>query len=192
MNKDEWILKVTKGLSNMSQEEIAEITADYREYFQDAIDNGRTEEEVIRSLGNPRKVSKELKASSNIKRAEENMNLINISRAVFSVVTLGIFNLTVMFSPTLLLFLLIFIFALLGLIIGATGLFLLALGILGIFSIFPLTLSAKPIVLTLAGLMIGSLGGIIFVCSSMLAQKVFKLLVKYFRFNMKIIKGDRL
>ncbi len=58
MTKEKWIERLKKGLVGLSKEEIEDIVSDYNEYFYDAMEKGRNEEEITNSLGDPVKLSK--------------------------------------------------------------------------------------------------------------------------------------
>ena len=50
-----------------SEDEINEIVRDYEEYFVDGLIEGKTEMEIISSLGSPKEIANELLSESNIK-----------------------------------------------------------------------------------------------------------------------------
>lgn len=191
MNKEKWVEKLKISLKGLPQKEIDDIIADYKEYFFDAINEGRTEEEITNSLGDPNKLGKQLKADSRIKTAEQNMNLKNVLKAIFAIVTLSLFNIIVMLGP---------ITAILGMLfgVGVTGIALLAGGICAFFGTllfgsaimlgigFSLSL---PIALLL-GVCLGSLGLIILILDFWLGKWTFTILVKYFRFNFELVKNS--
>lgn len=189
MTKEKWLEKLKKSLTGLTKEEIEDIMADYKEYFYDALEKGRTEEEVTNSLGEPLKLAKQLKADSRIKTAQANMNPKNVLKAIFAIVTLSLFNLIIMLGP---------ITAIIGLIFGGAvaGLGILGGGIISFFGIllfgssaltgigFSLTL---PLALLL-GLCLSSLGILILILDFWFGKWVFNLLVKYFKFNFDIVR----
>lgn len=50
-----------------SEDEVMDILRDYEEYFVDGIIEGKSEIEIIQSLGSPKEIANELLAESNIK-----------------------------------------------------------------------------------------------------------------------------
>lgn len=52
---------------DFSEDEVMDILRDYEEYFVDGIIEGKTEIEIISSLGSPKEIANELLAQSNIK-----------------------------------------------------------------------------------------------------------------------------
>lgn len=189
MTKDKWLERLKKGLSGLTKDEIEEIMADYNEYFYDAMEKGRTEDEITNSLGDPIKLAKQLKADSRIKTAQANMNVKNMAKAVFAIVTLSIFNIIVMVGP---------IMAIIGIIFGfaVAGVGILGGGIISFFGILLFGSSAlaglgfaltMPLAILL-GLFLSSLGIMILILDFWLGRWTFNVLVKYFKFNFDIVK----
>lgn len=189
MTKEKWIEELKSGLKGLSKEEIDEIIADYNEYFYDAMESGRSEEEITHALGEPKKLAKQFKADSTIKKAQAEMNPKNVLKAIFAIVTLSVFNIVVMIGP---------IMGLLGLIFGGavTGIGILGGGILGFFGVLlfgskafiGLSFSLTLLISILLGLCLASLGIGVLIVDFWFGKWIFSLLVKYFRFNFDIIK----
>lgn len=189
MNKEKWIETLKNNLKGMSKDEIDEIILDYNEYFYDAMESGRSEEEIAEALGNPQKLAKQFKADSRIKQAQADMNLRNVLKAIFAIVTLSVFNIIVMIGP---------IMGILGLIFGSAvaGLGVLGGGIIGFFAVLlfsskafiGLSFSLTLIIAILLGLCLVSLGIVILIADFWFGKWVFAILVKYFRFNFDIVK----
>lgn len=189
MTKEKWIEDLKNGLKGLSKEEIDEIIADYNEYFYDAMESGRSEEEIAQALGEPKKLAKQFKADSRIKKAQADMSPKNVLKAIFAIVTLSVFNIVVMIGP---------IMGVLGLIFGAavTGIGILGGGILGFFLILlfgskafiGLSFSLTLLISVLLGLCLASLGIAILIADFWFGKWIFSILVKYFRFNFDIVK----
>lgn len=64
MNKNEFIynlkLNLEKAYKNIDKHEINEIIRDYEEYFMEGINEGKSEKELVSSLGEPRKIVDEM------------------------------------------------------------------------------------------------------------------------------------
>lgn len=189
MTKDKWLERLKKGLSGLNKDEIDDILADYNEYFYDAMEKGRTEEQVTNSLGDPIKLAKQLKADSRIKTAQANMNVKNMTKAIFAIVTLSLFNIIVMVGP---------IMAIVGVIFGfaVAGVGILGGGIISFFGILIFGSSALaglgfaltvPLALLL-GLFLSSLGILLLILDFWFGRWIFNVLVKYFKFNFDIVR----
>ncbi|MDO4977710.1 MAG: DUF1700 domain-containing protein [Eubacteriales bacterium] len=58
MTKEEFLIQLREYLEGqVSNEELADSLAFYRSYFMDEENNGKTEEEILKSLGNPRLIA---------------------------------------------------------------------------------------------------------------------------------------
>ena len=53
MNKNEFLKIIREGLNDFPQQELDEIIYDYEEHFRNALSDGKTEEEIISTLGDP-------------------------------------------------------------------------------------------------------------------------------------------
>lgn len=53
MNKNEFLKIIRAGLNDFSPQELNEIISDYETHFRDAMSDGKTEEEIINTLGDP-------------------------------------------------------------------------------------------------------------------------------------------
>lgn len=92
MNRKVFLEQLEQALAGMPAEEIREIVADYQEYFSDAQEAGRAEDEVVAALGSPQKLAKELKAQAHYRQWENHRSFGNLMRVVASVAGLGVLN----------------------------------------------------------------------------------------------------
>ena len=75
MRKEDFLEILKDYLKNsFSQEEIMDIVRDYEEYFIDGEIEGKTEMDIIASLGSPKEIAKELVAQSSVKNINKNKN----------------------------------------------------------------------------------------------------------------------
>ena len=67
--KKEDFLEILKDYlkKDFSEDEVMDILRDYEEYFVDGIIEGKSEIDIIQSLGSPKEIANELLAESNIK-----------------------------------------------------------------------------------------------------------------------------
>lgn len=189
MTKDKWIEKLRNSLSGLSKDEIEEIISDYNEYFYEGASNGRSEDEISEALGDPQKLGKQLKADTRIKNAQANMNVQNVLRAIFAIVTLSLFNIIVMLGP---------ITAIIGIIFGlaVAGVAFLGGGIISFFATlifgssfaFGLGFHITIPIAILLGLCLSSLGIALIIADFWFGKWIFAILIKYFRFNFDMVK----
>lgn len=93
MNKSEFISKLDYSLKGIAYEDKKEIIYDYEEHFVVGIEQGKTEEEIAKALGDPRMIAKQFKNDYLINKAENNKSAGNLVSAVFASVGLGFLNL---------------------------------------------------------------------------------------------------
>ncbi len=105
MNRKEFIDQLKSSLSRLPQAEINEIIRDQEEYIQDAIQAGRSEENVIASLGDPKTIAASLNATTQIEKAVGATSLKQQAghtfQAVFAMLALAPFNLIFVLGPFL-------------------------------------------------------------------------------------------
>ncbi|MCT4604741.1 MAG: DUF1700 domain-containing protein [Marinisporobacter sp.] len=192
MNKSDYLKKLEELLKKLSKEEREEILMDYEEHFTFALEEGKTEDEIIKDLGNPDEIAKQYIANSVIHQATENPSFSNIVRAVFTIVALGFFNIVFVLGPFLGVS-----GALVGLFAGAIGVFIAGISLFGGIVLKPLlgSLVSMPIVMTsnpLATIFLGigvtALGILFFIGNCYLTKWLYKLTLKYLKMNLKIIK----
>ncbi|MGZ3727113.1 MAG: DUF1700 domain-containing protein, partial [Pseudobdellovibrio sp.] len=120
MNKKDFLDTLKVALSGLHSEEVQDILRDQEEFIREAVSAGRSETDVLNSLGNPIELAKNLKAefkiekaSEQIKKAEEQMddkssgnksfskNVSAMMSAVGAVLLLAPFNLIFVLGPLL-------------------------------------------------------------------------------------------
>lgn len=191
MNKLQYLENLEKSLKSLPKEETNDIINDFKEYFEVGIERGRSEEDLSLSLGNPKMLARLIRLESYIKKAEETKSASSILRAVFMSIGLSFFNLIIMLPVFL-----IVISALAALF--ACSISLSAAGITGtVGSIFSplfsqyLTFNVNVAVSIFAFIGIGSLGILFFIGNIYISKFIFRLVVRYLRFNLSVVKGKR-
>jgi uncharacterized membrane protein len=186
MNRDDFLCILSDGLDGLPAREIDDILADYVAYFDEAHASGRSEQEVATALGDPRRLARELRAESGLRRWENDRSLGN-SRAVL--LALGglaavdvLFLLPLMFAAMLVMFVM--------------GLVIFVLGIVGIgllLSLFKVahfaSIAAMVRALAGIGLIAGSMG-----CAALLLlafNGAVKMLGRYARLHYRLLKPER-
>ncbi|MEK5359133.1 DUF1700 domain-containing protein [Peribacillus castrilensis] len=179
MNKEQFLKQLNASLTRLSLEEREDILQDYKEYFEIGMEEGKSEQEISKSLGNPRQISKELMATYHLGQVEQTTSAGNVMRAVWAVIGLGFFNLVIVLGPFI---------ALIGVVIAgwvsAIAFILAPLGalfnlVLGNFQLFDLFFA-----LGLCGIGIFIAMGM-FVATSALT----KGFIRYLKFNASLVKG---
>ncbi|WP_339195841.1 DUF1700 domain-containing protein [Solibacillus sp. FSL R5-0449] len=74
---------------------------DYEEYFSMDVMEGKTEGQIVKSLGSPKQLSKELLADYFITKGEETSSTRNVFQAIWAVIGLSFVNLLLVLGPFL-------------------------------------------------------------------------------------------
>lgn len=196
MTKIEFLESLRDQLKNIPKEQIDEILQDYRDHINIGIEKGRNEEELIKSLGDPREIAKQMNANYSIKNAEEKTSARNIFRALYATAGLGFFNLIFvlpLFIIILVLLVVLFavplslIFAGIIVIIANVGNFLAPDYF---FKNYEVAISVPEAVGTsLISIGLISMGLLILIAAYYVTKPVFKLVLRYLKFNLNIIQN---
>jgi uncharacterized membrane protein len=103
MTKSEFLNQLKSELKGVPQNEIDDIIRDQEEMIREAVTSGRTEDSVLRGLGHPLELAKNLKAEIKIVKADEQKNLAPKMKAVLGAIgallVLAPFNLIFVLGP---------------------------------------------------------------------------------------------
>jgi uncharacterized membrane protein len=189
MNKKEFLDNLSKYLRGIPGEDEQDIISDFEEHFEMGKNEGRTEEDLSKSLGDPKALANQLKANIMVVKAEKETTAVNITRAVFASLGLGFFNLIFVLGPFI---------GVLGILAGlfATAVGITASGITGLLgTIFsPLFPEYFNLVINSAVGIFASIGlicfGILFFIGDVyLTRGFFRLFIRYIKFNARIVTG---
>lgn len=107
VNKQEYLNQLKYELKDLPSVEVEDIIRDQEEYFREAINSGRSEDQIIQSLGSPAQLAKEVKAEYRVKMATEENKVFpkakSIFKAILALCVLAPFNLIIVLGPFVLL-----------------------------------------------------------------------------------------
>lgn len=101
MNQQEFLNDLHSQLETISHENTESIVAHHQEFFRIGQEQGRTEEEIIASLGTPQTIARYYQAHHMINLAELESSIFNLIHAIKAVLSLGISNLVLVLGPVL-------------------------------------------------------------------------------------------
>jgi uncharacterized membrane protein len=146
-------------------------------------------------LGDPTTLSKQIRASAKVKKAETSYSAGNIIRAVLATAGLGLFNIIFIAGP---------FFGLIGALIGlyAAAVSVFAAGILGIISglVFwanphfldqCVSMGIHPVAALLLGISCACFGILFVIACGYLTKWFYIGTLKYLKMNLKVITGDK-
>jgi uncharacterized membrane protein len=191
LNKIEFINKMKKELQGLPEQDKKELLYDYEEHFNIGIANGRDEDEIAQSLGNPKVIARELKANYHITKAESDGSIHNLFRAVFASVGLGFFNLVFVLGPFIGVAAVIFSFYVAGFAIGFSGIVTIIGGFVQIFNPGLLNMPSNVFITFLVGIGLIALGIAFLLTIQIITKQFIKLTIKYLNLNLSIIRKRR-
>lgn len=194
MTEKQFMSLLKKNLSALSREDKEEILSDYRDHFTLGKEEGKSEEDICRSLGNPVQIGRSSRAELMVDKLDEESKAGNVFKAVIASFSLGFFNIVFVLGPYL------------GLVGAMIGLWAAALSLMlsGVASV--LFILFKPIIkifipyvmqpdgfgislaVFLAGIALFSIGSLAVIGMVKMSKLFIRGTVKYLQSNGKIIK----
>lgn len=99
MSKERFLKELSSHLRKLPEEERQDILFDYEEHFQFGMEEGKTESEIIKGLGSPKVIAKDLLALYRFDEMKKDPSTSNITRAVMAAVGLSLFNFIIVLGP---------------------------------------------------------------------------------------------
>jgi uncharacterized membrane protein len=103
MTKQEFLEILERRLSRLSEAERQEVIADHVEHFDIGLKAGKTEQEIAKSLGDPRRIAATYLTEVYAKRLSEARSpgsfVVNIAYLILAALGLGFFNLVFFLGP---------------------------------------------------------------------------------------------
>lgn len=183
MTKNQFLAELERQLYKLPKQEVEDILRDYDEYFQNAQFDGKDEHEVIKSLGSPKQLAKELLATYYFEEVQKSATFSNIARAVWAAVGLGFLNIIFLLGPFI------------GIVVTVVSLWFSAF----IFVLSPLFVLFKAIFFTesfiwfdlFVSIALSGIGILFLVGLYYVTLLLKKWTVQYLKFNIAIVKGEK-
>ncbi|HOX34109.1 MAG TPA: DUF1700 domain-containing protein [Methanoregulaceae archaeon] len=190
MNEQEFIRILRSRLeSTLPEEELTDIVADYAEHFRIGKADGRSEEDLLRSLGSPEDLAREIRATHLVKKAEDVKSCKNLLHAVVATLGLGLFNLVFVVFPFILLVVILFVIALVGVVCAIFGPVAFVLALLQVTGITAVAVWQSPFSVVFLSIGITTLGLLLVIGDFYLARFFYRIALRYLRWNISIITG---
>ncbi len=194
MTRQAFVAELARALGRMPETDRKEILYDYEEHFRMGLTDGKSEEEIARSLGNPRVLGRSFAIDAMLEAPASGAGVTagSVMRAVFASMSLTIFNVIFVLGPFL---------GLVGVMIGLWAAAVsLPLAGLGTF-LSPIAALILPRYVSLAGmnaafLLFAGIGvaglGLLAVIGMWKLSRLFVLMIAaYVRFNARIVTRRR-
>ncbi|MGO2109464.1 MAG: HAAS signaling domain-containing protein [Staphylococcus equorum] len=183
MDKITFLNELEQELDKLPRSERDKVMYEYEEYFFDQESEGKNEYQIIGELESPKKIGKELMARNAIVSAESRPNINTIVRAIMASLGMGILSLIIILIPMIFVGIFMFVLLLVALFFALSPLLLIINGIIN--DIFSFAISNYLFAISYTGL-----GLLLFVIIAKFAQFVYRVILKYLRWNIKTIKGS--
>jgi len=189
MNKKEFMHKLSSYLRGIPEEDRQDVISDFEEHYKEGLAEGRSEEDIADSLGDPKSLANQLRASILVNKAEKITSVVNITRAVFATLGLGFFNLIFILGPFIAIAAIPVALFASAIAITATGITVFFASIFG--PLFPhyFAVLINPAVAIFGSIGFTCFGILVFVGVIYLAKLFYRLFVRYIKFNLRIITG---
>lgn len=183
LDKITFLNELEQELDKLPRSERDKVMYEYEEYFFDQESEGENEYQIIGALESPKKIGKELMARNAIVSAEFRPNINTIVRAIMASLGMGILSLIIILIPMIFVGIFMFILLLVALFFSLSPLLLIINGIIN--DNFSFAISNYLFAISYTGL-----GLLLFVIIAKFAQFVYRVILKYLRWNIKTIKGS--
>ena len=191
MNKKEFLGRLSELIKDIPEEEKKDILFDYEEHFRIGLEKGRKEEEIAASLGDPKVIAKQSRASCILKEAEKTTSASNIIRAIFAAVGLGFFNLVIVLGPAIgLIGILVALFAS-AFAITVSGVAVLFGTLIGPVFAWNVYIPFTAVVSIPLGIGLTALGLLSLIGVFYLTKFFYKFSISYLKMNLQIITNRR-
>jgi uncharacterized membrane protein len=189
-NEQEFIRILTSRLEGtLPREELDDIISDYIEHFSIGKANGRTDEELWRSLGSPEDVAREIRVMHLVRKAEDNRSCRNIFHAVVSTLGLGLFNLVFVLVPFIILTVLLLVIFLLGVMVTFFGLTGTVYSLLQLIGISAFSVWYSPLAGVFFAIGMTATGLLLIIGNYYLARFFYRVCIRYLKWNIRVITG---
>jgi uncharacterized membrane protein len=192
MTKEEYLKQLRIQLRGLEERDINEIVSDQEEFIRDAMSAGRSESDVLRSLGTPKSLADSLKLEYKVKRIDASESTWESYKEILGsagiLLALAPLNFFILFGPVIAILSFMFTWILTSSIIVFTGAALLiAQFVVGFFAGFNFLQTAALLFGSIGIMSLGLIGVALFVLISKLFIKVF---ISYAQWNISLIKNN--
>jgi uncharacterized membrane protein len=189
-NEQEYIRILRNRLEGtLPGEDLDDLLSDYSEHFRIGKTNGRTDEELWRSLGSPDDVAREIRATHLVKKAESVRSCGNIFHAVLATLGLGLFNLVFVLVPFIFLLVMLLVVFIIGVMCTVSGPVAFLYSILQIAGLPAFAIWLSPTSGVFFSIGITSFGLLLIIGDYYLARFFYRVGIQYLKWNIRVITG---
>ncbi|NDI35995.1 DUF1700 domain-containing protein [Chengkuizengella sediminis] len=183
MSKNDFLNQLEFLLKDVYESDKNEILYDFLEHFDIGLSNGKSEEELVRELGDPKVIAKDLLADYRVTKAEKDKSIGNMYKAILATFSLSFFNIVFIVGP----------------VIGIFGVYLALCITAVVLTISPLLLIPNVMfngyanieLNFFASIMLCGLGILMSIGMIHTGKFLYNVTLRYIKFNIKTIKGGK-
>ena len=149
MNKAAFLRILRDGLAGLPGQDIDEIVGDYGAHFDEGLAAGRSEQDIATALGDPRRLARELRAETGLRRWENHHSLRNSASALLALGGLAAVDILLLLPLLFAAVLTILVLGLVIFILGIVGIGLL-LSVFKLAAIAPIATIVLRVVASIA------------------------------------------
>lgn len=194
MSRDQFLSDLKRSLGAIQESEKLDILSDYEEHFRMGLAEGKSEEQIADSLGNPRILGKSYTIDSLLEepKAGGGVTAASVLRAVFASISLTFFNVIVVLGPFLGLVAVMVALWAAAVSLPLSGIAIVlapaaALIVPGFFSLAGMS----PVFLVFAGIGTAALGVLAVIGMWKLSRLFVLVIASYVKFNLRIVTRKR-
>jgi len=184
MTRNEFLGQLRGGLAGLRPQDLTDIIADYDAHFDEGLAHGRTEADIAQSLGDPKRLARELRAEAQVRAWEQKPTPANFFAVLFAFIGLAALDFVVMIPLLgwLALFTFITIVVCIALVIGGI------VALLSVVEIHQFPNLQTGIARFFTGLGLIGFGAGLGASLLMFCRWVIELLTKFARLHYKLLK----
>jgi len=191
MTKEEYLNQLKLELRGLEEKDINDIIRDQEEFIRDAMSAGRSEGEVLRSLGSPKSLADSLKLEYKVRRIDSAGSTWESYKEILGswgvLLALAPLNFLLLFGPVIAILSFMFTLILTSAIIVFIGAALLLIQfVVGFFAGFNFVQTAALLFGSIGVISLGLIGVALFV---LISQLFIKLFIGYAHWNISFVKG---
>jgi uncharacterized membrane protein len=189
-NEQEYLRILKSRLAGtLPGDELDDLLSDYSEHFRIGKANGRSEEELFRSLGSPEDVAREIRATHLVKKAECQKTCGNLFHAVFATIGLGLFNLVFVLLPFIILIIMVLVVFIVGIMFTVCGPVAFVYSVLQILGLPAFAIWQSPVAGAFFAIGLTTLGLLLVIGDYYLARFFYHIGIRYLKWNIGVISG---
>ena len=178
MTKNQFLQELATALKHLTKAERFEVLQDYQEHFDSGLAAGKTESEIINSLGSPRQIATEILADYPVNSMDIENGTFKL-RTVFMLIMVGFFNLVFVLAPAIVLIGFLFAGWLIAAIFFISPILVIGNLVFGVFSWFEFFIS----------LVLSSSGYFLSLGMGPITKLTIKIVNRYITWNLNLIRG---